>query len=115
MMVGYVNFSTMLWRIWDPAFYLVRSESDVIFEEERNAHSSCLHGDQTDIFVLPEETEYVEEIEMIGDAHLHEHAGTSRTSEGHGSRDLDCTHDDTDHNLPDADNRRRLPASTGVK
>jgi len=112
-MVGYVHDSTTLWRIWDPSFRVVRSQSDVIFDEERNAHSSCLYGDQTDIFELPEETEYVEEIETGGDGLLHDHAGTSRTGEGHGSADHDCTHDDTDHNLPD--NHRSLPASTGVR
>jgi hypothetical protein len=115
MMVSYVHDSTTLWRIWDPAFRVVRSQSDVIFDAERNAHSSCLHGDQTDIFELPEETEYVEEIETGGDGLLHDHAGTGRTGEGHGSGDHDCTDDDTDYNLPDADNRRSLPASTGVR
>ena len=127
MMVGYVHNSTALWRIWDPAFRVVRSQSDVIFDEERNAQASCLQGDQTDIFELPEETEYIEDIdsgdgflqaqdyEMGGDELLHEHAGTSRTGEGHGNGDHDWTDDDTDHNLPNADNRRSLPAKTGVR
>jgi len=115
MMVGYVHYSTTLWRIWDPGFRVVRSQSDVILDEERNAHASCLHGDQTDIFELPEETEYVEEIETGGDGLLHHQAGTSRTGEGHGSCDHHCTDDDSDHNLPDADNCRSLPASTGVR
>jgi len=88
---------------------------DVIFDEKRNAYSSCLHGDQTDILELPEETEYVGEIETGGDGLLHDHAGTSRTGEGHGSGDHDGTDDDIDHNLPDADNRRSLPASPGVR
>jgi hypothetical protein len=126
-MVGYVHDSTTLWRIWDREFRVVRSQSDVIFDEERNAHASCLQGDQTDIFELPEETEYIEELdsgdgflqaqdyEMGGDGLLHDHAGTSRTGEGHGSGDHDCTDDDIDHNLPDADNHRSLPARTGVR
>jgi len=88
---------------------------DVILDEERNAHASCLQGDQTDIFELPEETEYVEEIETGGDGLLHDHSGTSRTGEGHGSGDHDYTDDDTDHILTDADNRPSLPASTGVR
>jgi len=125
-MVGYVHDSTTLWRIWDPAFQVVRLQSDVIFDDERNAHASCLQGDQTDIFELPEETEYIKEIdsgdgflqaqdyEMGGDGLLHDHAGTSQTGEGHGSGDHDCTDDDTDHNLPDADNRRSLPARSGA-
>jgi hypothetical protein len=112
MMVCYVHDSTTLWRIWHPAFQVVRSQSDVIFDKERHAHSSCLHGDQTDIFELPEETEYVEEIKTGGDGLLHDNAGTSRTGEGHGSGDHDCTDDDTDHNLADADNLRSLPACT---
>jgi len=127
MMVGYVHDSTTLWRIWDPVFRVGKSQSDVIFDKERNAHASCLQGDQTDIFELPEETEYIEEIdsgdeflqaqdyETGGDGLLHDHAGPSRTGEGHGNGDHDCTDDDTDHNLPDADNRRSLPARTGVR
>jgi hypothetical protein len=50
-----------------------------------------------------------------GDGLLHDHAGTSRTGERHGSGDHDCTDDDTDHNLPDADNRRSLPSRTDVR
>jgi len=113
MMVGYVHNSTTLWRIWDPAFRVVRSQSDVIFDEERNAHTSCLHRDQTDIFELPEEMEYVEEIETGRDGLLYAHAGTSRTGEGHGSGDHDCTDNDRDRNLPDK--CRSLAASTGVR
>jgi len=127
MMVGYMHNSTTRWRIWDPAFRVVRLQSDVIFDEEWNAHASCLQGDQTDIFELPEETDYIEEIdsgdgflqaqdyETGGDGLLHDHAGTSRTGEGHGHDHRDCTDDDTDHYLPDADNRRSLPARPGVR
>jgi len=114
MKVGYIHNSTTLWRIWDPAFRMVRSQSDAIFDQERNTLASCLHGDETDIFELPEEMEYVEEIETGGDGHLNDHPGTSRTGEGHRSGDHDCTDDDTDHILPDADNRRSPPASTDV-
>jgi len=112
-MVGYVHDSTTLWRIWDPALQVVRSQSDVIFDEERNAQASCLRGDQTDIFDLPEETEYVKEIETGRDGLLYDHPGTSRTGEGHGSGDHDCTDTATHHNLPD--NRQSLPASTSVR
>jgi hypothetical protein len=113
MMVGYVHNLTTLWGIWNSAFLVVRSQLDVIFDEERNANASCLHGYQTDILELPEEMEYEEEIETGGDGHLHDHGGTSRTGEGHGSGDYDCTDHDTDHNLPE--NRRSLPASPGVR
>jgi len=113
MMVGYVRDATTLWRIWDPALLVVRSQSDVIFNEERNTHASCLHADQTGIFEHPEEMEYVEEIETGRDGLLYDHAGTSQTGEGDGSGDHDCTDNDTDHNLPD--NHRSLPASPGVR
>jgi hypothetical protein len=124
MMVDYVDDSTTLWSIWDPAFQEVRSQWNVNFGEEMNTHTSCLPGDHTDIFELPEETEYIEEInngdgllqaqdnetgtqdnETGGDGLLHDHAGNSRTGEGHASDVHDCADDDTDHNLPDADNR----------
>jgi len=100
-----VHNSTTLWRIWDPAFGVVQSQSDVVFHEERNAHASCLQGDQTDFFELPEEMEYVEEIETGGDGLLYDHAGTSRTGAGYRSGDHDCTDHNTDNILPNADNR----------
>jgi len=133
-MIGYLHDSTTLWRIWDLAFQIVRSQSNVIFDEERNTHASCLRRDHTDIFELPDVREYIEEIdsgdgllqaqdhetgtqdnETGGDGLLHDHAGNSRTGEGHGSGDHDSTDDDTDHNFPDADNRRSLRASTVVR
>ena len=79
----------------------MRSQSDVIFDEERNAHALYLHRDQTDIFKLPEQMEHVEEIETGRDGLLYDHAGTSRTGEDHRISDHTCTDDDTDHNLPD--------------
>ena len=140
MMVGYVHDSTTLWRIWEPAFQVVRSQSNVIFDKERNTHASCLPEEHTDIFELLEETEYIEVIdhgdgllqaqenetsgdgllqtpdnETGGDELLHDDAGNSRTGEGHGSGDHDWTDNDTDHILPDTDNCRSLPASTGVR
>jgi hypothetical protein len=42
MMIGCVHDSSTLWSIWDPAFRVVRSQSDVIFNEESNTHASCL-------------------------------------------------------------------------
>jgi len=123
----------------DPACEVVRSQLDVIFVEERIAHASCPYGGKTVIFEQPEETEYIEEINSgdglpqaqhietgadgllqaqdngtSGDGLLHVHTGSSRTGEGHGSRDHNCTDDYTDHILPDADSHRCLPASTGV-
>jgi hypothetical protein len=88
-MVSYRYDSTTLWSVWDPAFRVLTSQSDVIFAEERNVHSPCQHGDQTDLFELPEETEYVEEIETGRYRLIYDRAGTSRTGEGHGSGDYD--------------------------
>jgi hypothetical protein len=63
MMVGYTHNSTTVWRIWDPEFKAVKAQSEVIFDEDRNAHVSCLQGNENDIFELPQETEYIEEID----------------------------------------------------
>jgi len=49
MMVGYTHNSTTRWRIWDPNFQVVQAQSDVIFDEERNAYVSCT-TDGIDIF-----------------------------------------------------------------
>jgi hypothetical protein len=113
VLVGYVHDLTRLWRICDPSFRVVRSQLDVIFDEERNAHLSFLHGDKTNIFDLPDETEHVKEIYTGGDRLPLAHVGTSQTGDSHRLSDHDCTDNDSDHNLPD--NRRSLPASTGLR
>jgi len=77
MTVGYMHNSTTLWVIWDTVFQVVRSQSDVIFDDETIAHLSCLQGDQIDILELPEETEYVEDIETGRDTHLPYHTVAS--------------------------------------
>jgi len=82
---------------------------------ERNVHTSFLHRDQTDICELPEQMEYVEEIETGGDGLFHDQARASRTGEDHARGDHNCTNDDTYRNLPSADTRRGLPASTGER
>jgi hypothetical protein len=74
MMVGYVHDSTTTWRIWDPEFKTIRTQSDVIFDEERNAYVSCpqslkrkhgTHAETTeiDIFDLPQEKVHTEIID----------------------------------------------------
>jgi len=64
MMVGYTHDSKTLWRIWDPDFQKVKARSEVVFDEERNAHMSCRDGsNEIDIFGLPEDEEYVDEID----------------------------------------------------
>jgi hypothetical protein len=62
MMVGCPNNSKILWRIWDPKFQRVKAQSEVVFDQERNAHMSCQHeSNEIDIFELPEDEEYVKE------------------------------------------------------
>jgi len=62
MMVGYTHDSKTLWRLWDPEFQRVKTQSEVVFDEERNAYMSCQHGsNEIDMFGLPEDEEYVEE------------------------------------------------------
>lgn len=126
MIVGYMNDSTTLWWIWKLGFLVVKSQSDVILDEKRNAYTSCLDGDQRGIFKLPEETEYIEEIdsgdgclhvqdnEMDGDGLWHDHARICRIDKGHIGGDHNYTADKTDYNLPDADNYRSRPATTCV-
>jgi hypothetical protein len=78
MMVGYVHNSLTLWRIWDPEHNTVKAQSDVIFDEERNANISCpqslkhkqgVHDDERkettkiDIFGLSQEETHIEDID----------------------------------------------------
>jgi len=113
-MVDYENILTTLWTIWNPAFWIGRSQLDVIVEEERNTHASCLHRDHTDIVMLPEEKECVEKVETDEDGLPHTHPGTSRTGAGNSGGDHDCTDNVTGHNLPNADNHWSLLASSSV-
>ena len=41
MMVGYVHDPTTNWQIWNPQFKKASTQSDVIFDEERNAYITC--------------------------------------------------------------------------
>jgi hypothetical protein len=113
VIVHYMHNWTTFWRIWDQSFRVPRSQSDDIFDKRRNAHSSCLHGDETDIFDLAGEAETVEEIETGGDGLLSDDTGTSGTGEGHGIGHHDCTDDDTDHIRPHI--HQSHPGRTGVR
>jgi len=67
-MVGYTHDSKTLWRIWDPDFQKVKAQSEVVFDEERNAHMSCQHESNdidTDMFGLPEDMEYIDETDTV--------------------------------------------------
>ena len=66
-MVGYTHDSKTLWRIWDPEFQKVKAQSEVVFDEERNAHMLCQHGsNEIDMFVVSEDEEYVDETDTGG-------------------------------------------------
>jgi len=58
------------------AFHVLRAQLHINFDKDRNAYVSCVHGNNTHPVGLPEETEYVKEIEMGGVGHLHDNAGT---------------------------------------
>jgi len=77
-MVGYVHDSTTLWRIWDPEHNTVKAQSNVIFDEDRNAYISCPQSlkhknssetdqleeiTEIDLFDLPQEEIHIEEID----------------------------------------------------
>ena len=65
MMVGYTHDSKTLWRIWNPEFQSVKTQSEVVFDEERNAHMSCQHrSNKIDMFGSPEDEEYGEETDI---------------------------------------------------
>jgi len=85
MMVGYTHDSKTLWRIWDPEFQRVKTQSEVVFDEERNAHMLCQHGsNEIDMFGLPEDEEYVEETDT-GDEPLQDsqHMQIGKRSKSH--------------------------------
>jgi len=61
-MVGCTHDSETLWRICDREYQKIKAQTEVDFNEERNAHMLCQHGSiAIDIFGLPEDKEYVEE------------------------------------------------------
>ena len=81
MMVGYTHDSKTLWRLWNPEFQTVKAQSEVVFDEERNAHMSCQHeSNQIDMFELPEDEKYVEETDT-GDEPLRDSQPTQIGSE----------------------------------
>jgi len=68
MMVGYTQNSKTLWRISDREFQNAKAQSEVVFDEERNAHMSCQHGtNEIDIFGLPEDEKYIDETDTRGE------------------------------------------------
>jgi len=56
MMVDYNHDSKTLWRICVSEFKKVKAKSEVVFDEERNAHMSCQHRSNfIKIFGIPED------------------------------------------------------------
>ena len=96
---------------------MVRAESEVIFNDERNAYVSCT-TDGIDIFGLPEDAEYMEELHT-GDGRLHGRPkDISGTGEGHRGDDHGNTDDVTDihcHLPDDHILRRSLSAGIGLR
>jgi len=61
MTVDYTHDSKTLWRILDRALQSVKTQSEVVLDEERNVHMACQRGsNEIYIFGLPEDEEYVE-------------------------------------------------------
>jgi len=105
MMVGYVHDSEMLWMLWDPEFQRVKAQSEVVFDEERNAHMSCQHGsNEIDIFGLPEDKEYVEETDT-GDGPLR---GQDSQPTQIGKRSTSHMHEAPDQEAENIAHSRRL-------
>jgi len=104
-LVGYTPDSKSLWRIWDPEFQRVKTQSEVVFDEERNAHMSCQHGSkEIDMFGLPENEEYVEETDT-GDEPLRDsqptQIGSQPTQIGSQPTQIDKRSKSHMHEAPD--------------
>ena len=89
-MMGYVHDSTTTWRVWDPEYPTVRTQSDVIFDEARNVYAS-LPGDPeatTDTLGLVKEVVHVEvlEGEVSGNAAKRVGGNASRRVGGNAAR-----------------------------
>jgi len=105
MMVGYTHDSKTLWRIWDPEFQKVNVQSEVVFDEERNAHMSCQHGsNEIDIFGLPEDEEYVNEIDTGGEPLREQDSQPTQI----GKRSTSLMHEAPDEEAENIAHSRRL-------
>jgi hypothetical protein len=105
MMVGYTHDSKTLWMICDPEFQKVKAQSEVVFDEERNAHMSCQHGSNViDIFGLPEDEEYVDEIDTGGEPLRGQDSQPTQI----GKRSTSLMHEATDEEPENITHSRRL-------
>jgi hypothetical protein len=108
MMVGYTHDSKTLWRIWGPEFHKVKAQSEVVFDEERNAHTSCQHESNeidADMFGLPKDKEYIEEIDT-GDEPLR---GQDSQPTQLGKRSTSHM-----HKAPDEEAKKKNPPTDGA-
>jgi hypothetical protein len=102
-MVGYTHNLKTLWRKWDPEFQRVKTQSKVVFDEERNAYMSCPHeSNEIDIFGLSEDEQYVEETDT-GDEPLR---GKDSQSTQIGMRSTSHMHEAPDEEAENAHSRR---------
>ena len=133
-MVGYTHHSKTWWRLWDPECQTVKTQSEVIFDEERNAHLLCQHGsNEIDMFGLPEDEEYVKETDtgdkphqdsqpmQIGEittSHMHEapdEAAQNADSRRIRQEDLTAKHSEADAVTADSwHNHREDPSATCI-
>jgi len=105
IMVGYTHDSKTLWRIWDPEFQRVKAQSEVVLDEERNAHMSCQHvSNEIDMIVLPEDEEYVEETDT-GDEPLRDNQPSTQI----GKRSSSHMHEAPDEEAENAHSQRLRP------
>jgi len=93
-----VHDSTILWRIWDPEHNMVKAQSDVIFDKDRNAYISCPRSlkrknsseteqpditeeiTEMDLFDLPQEEIHIEDIVLSGTGESMDHGRTRSMS-----------------------------------
>jgi len=69
MVVGYTHDSKTLWRLWDPKFQRVKTQLEVVFDKEWNAHTSCQHGSNViNKFGFPEDEDYDEETDTTDES-----------------------------------------------
>jgi len=61
-MVRYTHNWKTLWRLQEYIFRRVKTQSEVVFDEDRNPHMPCQHGsNESDVFRLADDEEYVKE------------------------------------------------------
>jgi len=102
-MVGFTHDSNTLRGIWDRELQKVKTQSDVVFDEIRNAHMSCQHvTNEIDVFGLPEDEKYVEEIDTGDKPFLEQDSHPTQL----GKRSRSHMHEAPDKQADNAHSRR---------